>query len=89
MGVTGGASRVSRSAEAVKQEFLAKFGRNSSQSAACGAVRLGDLQNRVPILFQRCSKPGYCANFGSATNRNKMNGMAASPYVEAAMYARL
>jgi nucleoside-diphosphate-sugar epimerase len=37
----------------------------------------------------RCSKPGYCANFESATNRNKMNGMAASPYVEAAMYAGL
>jgi hypothetical protein len=25
----------------------------------------------------------------SATNRDKMNGMAASPYVEAAMYAGL
>jgi hypothetical protein len=31
----------------------------------------------------------YCAYFESVTNREKMNGMAASPNVEAAMYAGL
>jgi hypothetical protein len=38
---------------------------------------------------RRCSKPGSCANFESATIRDKMNGMVASPFVEAAMCAGL
>jgi hypothetical protein len=72
----------------VKHEFLGKFGRNSSLSG----VRSISFRRFAEPFFhpvQCCSKPGYCANFESATNRDKMNGMAASPYVEAAMYAGL
>jgi hypothetical protein len=44
-------------------------------------VRLGGLLNHFPI--QRHSKPGCCATFVSAANRDKMTYMTASTYVKA------
>jgi hypothetical protein len=38
---------------------------------------------RFPILFNVTQRPACCATFETATNRDKMTGMAASPYVKA------
>jgi hypothetical protein len=74
---------LTRLVAAVNPEFLGNTGKNPPPSAARGAVRRGGFLIRFPVLFNVTQSAAAARPSRPPPNRDKMTGMAASPYVKA------